>query len=71
MKLLWDDWNIEKITTKHRVSPEEVEEAIQDSRRHVSRTRTGAHGYRRYKVVGRTLSGRYLRVVIDSMPAGN
>jgi uncharacterized DUF497 family protein len=69
MKLIWDQRNIAHIA-RHRVAPEEVNQAIADPRRVQLRARAGRYGYRRYKIVGQTLSGRYLRVLLDLMPEG-
>jgi uncharacterized DUF497 family protein len=57
----WDDGNVEHIE-RHGVTPQEVEEALLDSRRHG----TGAYstaGERRSAVVGATEDGRILFIV--------
>lgn len=69
MNLIWDRINLRKILA-HRVEPEEVEEAFSDPRRY-SRRSGGTKEQRRYLVIGRTESGRYLRVVFEPLPEGN
>lgn len=54
----WLDWVVEKIATKHSVSPEEVEEAFFNSPQQVLRAGSG-----KLKLLGRADSGRYLMVV--------
>jgi uncharacterized DUF497 family protein len=61
-RLIWDDWNVEHIAA-HAVTPQEVEEVCH-SNPVVRRTRQ-----KRLLVIGRTLAGEYLTVILD--PEGN
>ena len=63
MRVCWDTWNIGHIA-RHRVRKAEVEEALRDPNRYVARTRARSKNERRYLVVGRTMSGRMLRVIL-------
>lgn len=59
--LNWDDWNREHIA-KHGVVPEEAEEVV-------ARDPIIRETYkRRFQVLGPTLSGRMLSVVIGAVP---
>ena len=60
----WDEDSIDHIW-KHQVDPEEVDETIEN--RHVFRRGRG----RRYYVLGRSHSGRYLFIVLARKPTGN
>ena len=53
----------------HRVEPEEVEEAFLDPNAYTSRTGRGK-GTRRYLMIARTDSGRYLRIFFERLPEG-
>ena len=55
---IWPDWVVEKITTKHHVEPEEVEEAFFNEPYKVRRASSG-----KYWLYGRSDDGRYLFVV--------
>jgi len=68
MKLCWDAWNTGHIA-RHRVRKREVEEALQDESRYVARTRARKREERRYLVVGKTASGRMLRIILAVKPA--
>lgn len=68
MKLIWDRINLRKILA-HRVEPEEVEEAFADARGNVRRV-GGSKQLRRYQLIARTESGRYLRVIFERLPEG-
>jgi len=68
MKICWDTWNTAHIA-RHRVRKREVEEVLRDKDRYVARTRARKREERRYLVVGRTASGRMLRVVLTVKPA--
>lgn len=66
-KLLWDRVNTRKVA-QHKLTVEEVEEALADRRRIDKRTGTGDSGQnkdiRRYRVVGKTLSGDFITVIL-------
>ena len=57
----WDEANEEHIAL-HGLEPEEVEEAMEDSRR-VSFSAYNAPSERRFSIVGATYGGRILRVI--------
>ena len=60
-RLRWDDWNREHIA-KHGVLPEEVEEVI-------AGLPTVRETYKqRLQLVGPTLAGRMLSIVVDAVP---
>ena len=56
---IWLEWVIEKIGSKHGVSPEEVEQVFFNVPYKVLRGEEG-----KYKWLGRSDSGRYLLVVL-------
>jgi uncharacterized DUF497 family protein len=56
---IWLDWVVEKIGSKHGVSPEEVEEVFFNTPYMVLRAEEG-----KYKWLGCSDSGRYLLVVL-------
>ncbi len=56
---IWLDWVIEKIRSKHGVSPEEAEEVFFNTPYIVLRAEEG-----KYKWLGRSDNGRYLLVVL-------
>lgn len=68
MNLIWDRINLRKVID-HRVEPDEVEEAFDDRRRLVRRTRSEGQ-VRRYQMIAQTASGRYLRVIFEQLPEG-
>lgn len=55
---VWLDWVLEKITAKHGLEPEEVEEAFFNPPHKVRRSQSG-----KLLLYGRSLAGRYLFVV--------
>ena len=57
--LIWDEWNIEHIA-KHRVKPEEAEQACQG--KHLANKWKN----KTYRIIGRTTSGRYLTIFLAS-----
>lgn len=59
--LVWDDWNRQHLT-KHAVTPDEVEQVI------ASDPSARATYKNRPQVVGPTMAGRMLSVVIGSVP---
>ncbi len=69
MNLIWDDWNIDHIA-KHGIIPKEVEEAVRDRHRVRLRLGTSRFGLKRYKIIGCTKAGRYLRVLLDLKKEG-
>ncbi len=68
VNLVWDRINLRKILA-HRVEPEEVEEAFTDTRGQIRRVGRGGQ-LRRYQLIARTESGRYLRVIFERLPEG-
>lgn len=58
LEFVWTPEIIDKIESKHGLSPEEVEEACSEPASHIRKTREGRHA-----VLGRSESGRYLFVV--------
>ena len=68
VNLIWDRINLRKVIA-HRVEPDEVEEAFSDPKASIRRTKGGDAG-RRYLMVARTESGRYLRVIFERLPEG-
>ncbi len=63
-ELVWDDWNEEHIA-RHGVRPEEVKEAVFDQASIFFRT-TGGEA-ERYLVLGISVAGRYLFVVLEPL----
>jgi uncharacterized DUF497 family protein len=61
-----DDYILEKIESKHRVSLVEVEEACLAEERHIRRGREGL-----YKVFSQNSGGRYILVVLAYRGRGN
>ena len=55
---IWENWVVEKITSKHSVTPEEVEEAFFNPPYKVRKASSG-----KYLLYGRSESGRYLFIV--------
>lgn len=55
---IWLDWVIEKLLTKHSVTPEEVEEAFSTTPYKVLRAPDG-----KYRLYARSYSGRYLFII--------
>jgi uncharacterized DUF497 family protein len=68
MNLVWDRINLRKVIA-HRVEPEEVEESFLDAKAYIRRTK-GSGEARRYLMIARTESGRYLRVIFERLPEG-
>lgn len=68
MNLVWDKINLRKVIA-HRVEPDEIDEAFSDPKAYIQRTKRGDTG-RRYLMVARTESGRYLRVIFERLPEG-
>lgn len=66
---LWDDANIEKLSS--RATADEVEAVIFDPSSIVIRARSGDDpDYRRYACLGVTDEGRYLTVFVDHVGRG-
>ena len=63
-ELTWDERN-EAHIARHGVEPEEVEDVCFSQRSLSVRMR-----HRRYRVIGQTVDGRYLTVILDSEQAG-
>jgi uncharacterized DUF497 family protein len=55
---IWLEWVIDKIITRHRVEPEEVEEVFFNPPYKVRRVEEG-----KYQLFGRSEDGRYLFIV--------
>lgn len=55
---VWLDWVVEKIITKHAVTPEEAEDAFLDPTCKLRRADAG-----KYRLYGRSVDGRYLVVI--------
>lgn len=68
MHLVWDRINLRKVIA-HRVEPEEIEEAFTDAKAYIRRTK-GSSSARRYQMIARTESGRYLRVIFERLSEG-
>ena len=60
-RLLWDDWNRDHIA-KHAVLPEEAEEVI------AGLPRVNETYKQRLRLVGPTLAGRMLSIVVGAVP---
>ena len=60
-----DDHILDKIESKHSVTFNEVEEACLSEQRHVRKGRDGL-----YKVFSRTITGRYILVVLVDLGGG-
>jgi uncharacterized DUF497 family protein len=60
-RLYWDDWNRDHIS-KHNVLPEEAEEVV------ASHPVVRAIYKQRFQLLGPTLSGRMLSVVVGAVP---
>ncbi len=69
MGLIWDRINLRKILA-HRVEPAEVEEAFTDPQGSLRRVRGSSKQLRRYQLIARSESGRYLRVIFERLPEG-
>lgn len=63
----WDDFNIDHIA-EHNVSPEEAEQAVLDPDRIVTEAYNSGKEKRK-AIVGKTLEGRYLTVVLTARNA--
>lgn len=60
-RLVWDEWNRDHVA-KHQVLPEEAEEVA-------AATPTVRTSYKqRYQLIGATLSGRILSVIVGPVP---
>ena len=70
IELVWKEWHVEHIAARHNVRPSEVEEAcFEDENIRVLRGK-GRGKEKLYYVLGRTLGGRDLRVVIKLLGKG-
>jgi uncharacterized DUF497 family protein len=61
-ELLWLDAVVDKIESKHRVTPTEVEEVLSNRPRIRKMNRGRFRGEDVYRALGRTRAGRYLTV---------
>lgn len=68
MNLVWDRIDLRKVVA-YRVEPDEVEEAFSDPKAYIRRTKESP-AERRYLMVARTESGRFLRVIFERLPEG-
>lgn len=69
-ELVWEDWYIEHIAARHSVKPIEVEEAcFEDENARVLRGK-GGREKKLYYVLGKTLRGRYLFIVVKRLGKG-
>ncbi|MCH6567485.1 MAG: BrnT family toxin [Nitrospinae bacterium] len=64
--LEWDEAVVGKIIAEHQVDPEEVEEVIWDSDFLTRRV-----GKNRFMILGKTLSGRHLVIILDRLRKGD
>lgn len=64
--LLWSQAVVDKIWVKHRVSPEEVDEAVSGDKLFCRRCRAGS-----YLLLGRAVNGRYLFIVLKKKGKGS
>jgi uncharacterized DUF497 family protein len=69
MKLLWDAINLRKLQ-EHGLIVDDIEEVLTDSRRLTYRTKSG-QDTRRYKVIGKTVAGDFVRVILGITQNGN
>jgi uncharacterized DUF497 family protein len=60
----WDDANVDHLDG-HDITPEEVEELFEER---TLRRRGGTGAPDRYRVLGRTATGRYLAIVVQMKP---
>lgn len=63
--LVWGEWNIGHIA-RHNVKPEEVEEVCGSRKIFVSKV-----GGQKKRIIGRTLSGRYLTIFLANRGENN
>ena len=63
--LIWTQAVVDKIWQKHRVTPEEVEEAICDNKPICHKGKVNS-----YCIYGQTISGRYLFIVLRKKGGG-
>lgn len=66
IELQWTQRIIDKIIIKHGVIPEEVEETIHEDKP-VYRRGPGTGNNKRYYVLGQTVAGRYLFIVMGKI----
>ena len=64
MRFDWDPANVEHIA-RHKVEPEEAEEAVEDPAALPFAAHRGPHGQPRFGVLGATEDGRVLVVVLE------
>ncbi|MGH7909067.1 MAG: BrnT family toxin [Thermodesulfobacteriota bacterium] len=70
IELVWEEWHLEHIAAKHEIRPREVEEACyEDQSARVLRGR-GKGEEKLYYILGKTLGGRYLFIVIKPLGKG-
>jgi uncharacterized DUF497 family protein len=65
-RLVWSQAVVDKIWVKHRVTPEEVDEAVSGDKLFRRRGRAGS-----YLLLGRAVSGRYLFIVLKKEGRGS
>jgi len=70
VELVWEEWHLEHIAIKHKVRPREVEEAcFEGESARVLRGR-GRGEEKLYYILGKTLGGRYLFIVVKPRGKG-
>ena len=78
IELVWEEWHVEHIAAEHNVRPREVEEACfevvrlsspQDENIRVLRGK-GRGKEKLYYVLGKTLGGRHLHIVVKPLGKG-
>lgn len=65
----WDEDNLEHIA-RHKVEPEEAEEAILDVNRHPFPAHHGPKGEKRKGIIGKTEVGRILVIILEKTARG-
>lgn len=66
MEFEWDDDNVEHLV-RHKITPDEIEELFEGP---MIRRRGGTHTPDRFRVLGRSASGRYLVIVYQEKAHG-
>ena len=67
---MWEDWHVEHIAAKHNISPREVEEACFDDGSVKVLRGKGKWEEKLYYILGTTLGGRYLFIVVKPLGKG-
>lgn len=70
VELVWEEWYVEHIAARHNIRPSEVEEAcFEDENIRVLRGK-GTAKEKLYHVLGKTLGGRHLHIVVKALGKG-